>query len=267
MSAAPVTRRPDWFPRAIISGFVATLAMAILFFIAYGAAYALSSGIRFGPLGEWLRALTTNPVLNLAAASVYAAATVHLIIGIVFAVIYAYVFEPRGPGMGAVRGMWFALIPWALSVAIFLPLVGGGFFGSAIGAGPLPALGNLILHLVYGATLGAVYGPLGDVPADELSMTAPTDSIAVVRHYENTSARGILLGSILGGIVGAAIAIYQGLFGATPAEATTIAGLPPLLFVPLTAAIGLVLGALWGSIAGLTPGRVPAPGEHIYTVR
>ena len=40
---------------------------------------------------------------------------------------------------------------------IFLPLAGGGLLGLGLGAGPLPILGNLLVHLVYGVTLGFLY--------------------------------------------------------------------------------------------------------------
>src|SRR4029453_3635284 len=111
---------------------------------------------------QWLHALTNNQVLDFAATSLYAAAAVHLVVGVLWAILYAFYFEPRLPGAAWARGLTFSLIPWILSLAVFLPLVGGGLFGDAIGAGPLPAIGNLILHLGYGVTLGLIYGPLGD---------------------------------------------------------------------------------------------------------
>lgn len=65
----------------------------------------------------------------------------------------------------------FSLIPWAFSLVVFLPLVGGGFLGLGLGAGPLPILGNLLLHAVYGVTLGSVLG-LEDVAPDVSSSRA-----------------------------------------------------------------------------------------------
>ena len=141
----------------------------------------------------------------------------------------------------------------------FLPLVGGGFFGASLGAGPLPALGNLLLHLAYGATLGTMYGPVGDIPADELSRTAPADDPRLVEHYEQTAARGIMVGALAGGMAGIA--------GAVSRNGDLIMGVPPLVFVPLTAAIGLILGALWGSFVGLAPERTLSPAPHVYQGR
>ena len=53
--------------------------------------------------------------------------------------------------------MLFSLVPWLLSLLVFFPAVGGGLFGADLDAGPLPAIGNLVLHLIYGAILGTVY--------------------------------------------------------------------------------------------------------------
>lgn len=245
-------RRADWFPRAILSGFTATLVMAMLFFVAYGAAFLLSN-LQLNPrpgadtFSRWALALTNNQVLDLAGISLYAAATLHLIIGMIFALAYAYYFEPILPGNGPVKGMWFSLIAWALSVVAFLPIVGGGFLGANLGAGPLPALGNLLLHLAYGAALGAMYGPLGDIPADELSRSAPADDPDLVRHYEQATAKGIMFGAVVGTVAGIGGALAHNEPGAL------ILGVPPLVFVPLTAVVGLIIGALWGSFIGLVP--------------
>ena len=72
--------------------------------------------------------------------------------------------------------MQFALIPAA--VPHHLPAAdGGGLLGMNIGAGPLPILGNLILHLVYGAVLGSAYAEaaedwLDDTDVDRVNAAA-----------------------------------------------------------------------------------------------
>jgi hypothetical protein len=243
--------RPDWLPRAILSGFVATVAMAILFFVAYGAA-RIASQIQLSPnrgastFTEWLQALTSNQVLDIASGSLYLAAALHLFVGVVWAAVYAYFFEPRLSGPDWLRGVIFAFVPWVLSIVVFLPLVGGGLFGLTIGAGPLPVIGNLILHFAYGATLGALYGPLGDIPADNLSRTAPMDEAAVTAHYEQAAARGIAIGGIAGSIVGIVAAIVVGMNATQPDG-----GGAALALVPITMVVGLIFGGLWGSISGL----------------
>ena len=93
--------------------------------------------------------------------------------------------------------MRFSLILWLLSLTIFLPLMGGGFFGMSTGAGPLPIVGNLILHLVYGAVLGTSYAEatedwLDDTEVDRLNAAAA----------ERGAAGGILVGVVAGLIAG-----------------------------------------------------------------
>ena len=101
-------------------------------------------------------ALVNNPVAERTADGVLLAIGANLAMGLLLALVYARYVEPRLSGASWWRGMQFALVPWLLSLIIFLPLMGGGLLGMNIGAGPLPILGNLILHLVYGAVLGVL---------------------------------------------------------------------------------------------------------------
>jgi len=251
---APMRRLPvDWLPRAIVSGFIASVVMSITFFIAYGLARIVST-VELSPrrgaatFRDWMEALTNNQVLDLAATSLYTAGAVHLAVGVLWAVLYAYSFEPRLPGPGWLRGITFSLIPWVLSLAVFLPVVGGGFFGAAIGAGPIPALGNLILHLAYGATLGAIYGPLGDIPADQFPYAGATDDPRVVAHYEQGAAKGIVFGALIGALIGAVGAV------STQFQPNALVlGVPAFAFIPVTAVLGATFGGFLGSFAGLAP--------------
>jgi hypothetical protein len=89
------------------------------------------------------------------------------------------------------------LIPWILSLLIFLPLMGGGVLGLDIGAGPLPIVGNLILHLVYGVVLGASYAEatedwLDDTEVDHIHAAAA----------ERGAATGVVAGLIIGAVAG-----------------------------------------------------------------
>lgn len=78
----------------------------------------------------------------------------HFMIGTVLALGYAAIFASRLPGAPAVRGATFSLIPWLMAQLIVMPLMGMGLFsGSMLAAG-----GSLMGHLVYGLTLGVVYG-------------------------------------------------------------------------------------------------------------
>jgi hypothetical protein len=247
-------QRVDWLPRSVLAGFIASVLMGIAFFIAYGLAIALGSVTLASRRGAeefhgWVMALTHNPLIDLASAALYAAGALHLAIGVVLALMYGAIVEPRLIGPGWVRGLMFAMIPWVLSLVVAFPLLGAGMFGSALGAGPLPAIGNLILHLVYGASLGVVYGPLGDLPADSLSATAPRDDTEITAALERAGAAGVMVGAGLGAAVGL---IATRLPGALPQDG----GLAPAFALVFGA---VVLGAAFGAAVApfMSPGGSP----------
>ncbi|TME99772.1 MAG: DedA family protein [Chloroflexi bacterium] len=61
----------------------------------------------------------------------------------------------RGPDW--LRGLTFALLPTVTSWLVVLPALGAGPLGLGLGAGLVPAAGELVRHLLYGAALGLVY--------------------------------------------------------------------------------------------------------------
>ncbi|MBI3659897.1 hypothetical protein HY230_05430 [Candidatus Acetothermia bacterium] len=81
----------------------------------------------------------------------------HAMIGIVLALVYAYVFASTLPGPGWVRGMIYGLGPWLMAQLVIMPMMDMGLFASATGSA-LPALASLLGHLVYGLVVGGIYG-------------------------------------------------------------------------------------------------------------
>jgi len=239
-------------PRSVVSGFIATLASASAFVVSYGTAlvgrWIGSADTGTGAFGDWMSGLASNRVLDLAAAGLPFAIAAHLVIGVGWALAYARYAESRLRGPHWLRGATFALAPWAVSQTIILPLVGGGLFGSAMGAGPLPALGSLLLHLGYGVVLGLMYGPLGDLPALTESRDETVDEQSLAIHYQEGAARGILLGAIAGSAAGGVLTMAAG--------SATILGASPVLLVPVAMAIGASFGSFWGSLEGML---APAP--------
>lgn len=249
--------RPGWLPRALVSGFIASAVMLFAFIVSYGIGLVLA-GV---PLAErrgaeaiqaWFYGLTHNALLDLASESLYAAVSVHFTVGLVWAVVYARVAEPRLRGPSWAKGAIFSLVPWLLSLTVFLPIVGAGFFGSALGAGPLPIIGNLILHLVYGVTLGLVYSPLGDIDVERLVEREPSHLPEVdvdawaMASSEAMAARGLVIGIALGVVVG-----VVGVLAAQVQPGARLLGLEPLAFVLATALFGGAFGGLIGSLVGL----------------
>src|SRR5262249_20397552 len=194
--------RAGWFPRAIVSGLSASLTTLFGFILAYGLAMALLAlldrgGLGATLLGQWLSALTHNRVLDIGLASLYVAAARYFAGGLLWAVLYARLAEPYLPGPDWWRGLLFAAVPALVSLVVVLPLLGGGLFGLALGAGPLPLLGNLLLHVVYGTTLGLIYGPFGDRSAETLGPDDDEDRRAMAAA-ERVAARLTLVGGLVG---------------------------------------------------------------------
>lgn len=88
----------------------------------------------------------------------------HFMIGVVLALIYAFVFYSILPGPPIVRGLIFSLVPWLMAQLLVMPMMmvlngmpfsAGIFSGSAI-----MAMGSLLGHLVYGFGVGLIYKPV-----------------------------------------------------------------------------------------------------------
>ena len=228
-------RREDWITDSLLSGFVATFAMGIVLGIAYGLAEYIgdANGSR---VAQWFYALDHNVITDRTGNSVYLALGLNLIMGLVFALLYG-AFEQRLPGRaGAMRGMIFSLLPWLLSILVFFPIMDGGIFGKDLHAGPLPVIGNLILHLVYGAVLGLTYHVDLDAWLD--GSQEDRDSAIVLQKF---AAYGLLAGGVVGAIAG--LLVRDNLRDIMNSGLTVICGV----------LVGGAIGALIGSFVAEGP--------------
>jgi hypothetical protein len=222
---------------ALLAGFVASVAMVLAFGVAFAVALILGR-LPIPVIGGWFRGLTSNALIDLAGPNLYAATAVFFIGGVLWAVLYGLVFEPRLSGPGWQRGLKFALVPWLFSLVVVLPVVGGGFLGLGLGAGPLPVLGNLVLHAVYGATLGSIFSSADSV-VDRPSHEAFDDDLRLGHLSEVGAARGVVAGLIVG--------VLAGLVAATLLQLGD--GFNPLAIAVATALMGAGFGGFIGSIA------------------
>ncbi len=254
--------RERWLSDAIIAGFVAigtsTAALMIAYVLANGASNSQGDVLR-----QWLYQLTHNKVVEFSGGSPAYALALHVVVGIIWALVYARVIEWNrrldwwiGHGPGWERGMRFAILPWLVSLLVLLPAAMVNMLGWALSAGPLVPLGNLILHLIYGFTLGQLYDSSADEIAagSDLTYEEPLQAAAVA-HSQDLGAAGIVVGGIVGALVGVGLAII----------------LPPVLpnvdFGGWEAALavggilaGGAVGGIVGSFAGL-PQTPPDPVE------
>jgi hypothetical protein len=236
--------REDWLRAGVLAGFLATFAMTIVLLAAYWLASAIGSADG-GVLQRWCWALVNNPVAERTADGVVLAIGANLAMGLLLALVYARYAEPRLHGPNWWRGMQFSLIPWLLSLVIFLPLMGGGLFGMDIGAGPLPILGNLILHLVYGAVLGISYPEASEDWLDDTDVDRVNAAAA-----ERGAAVGLVAGLVPGLVLGWLIAPAFGDLVGRPATAIGVAF--------IGAVIGLAIGSFVGMGRAQGPARDPA---------
>lgn len=233
-------RRPDWLPVGVIAGLTGTTILTIGLMFSYEIARLIGSNSSSASFFEnWLWSLTHNPATDTARVNLPLALILNFGAGILFGVVYAGWIEPRLRGAGWRRGATFAVLPWLFSVVIFLPLMGAGFLGIRLHAGPLPVIGNLLLNLAYGVTIGAVYA----IEQWQTESGRPADSgeQRTLDRSQRASVIGIAFGMVCGGLIGQIWA------------STLSPGQDPLLVAVVAAIIGTFIGFMLGSFAGLTP--------------
>jgi MFS family permease len=226
-------RRADWLGDSIVSGFLATFAMSVVMAAAFGLAQVIGdqNGSR---IEQWFWALTHNPVIETTQNAIVLAIGVNLLMGIVWALVYGYDAEPRLSGPGWRKGMLFSLGPWLLSIFAFFPIMDGGILGKDIHAGPLPVIGNLILHLVYGAVLGSIYA---------IDLEAWLDGSEADRNHAEAQQRGAAFGTVAGMVIGLAVGWLLG----------------PSLDDVGSRGLIILIGALTGGALGLAAGSLAGP--------
>lgn len=205
----PVRPRPDWLPRSIVSGFCASALMLSALCLAYMSTLLLSRWLApasgadsfWSNAGNWTTNLAHNSLVTTSLHIAWLAVILHFFIGVAFAMAYAAWAEPRMALHSWQKGLVFAMAPFLLSVIVFFPLAGAGPFGLMLGAGPLPFFGNLALHVIYGVSLGILYGPVGDaITPAETTVMQPESRLA------EGALRGGAFGIVLGSVLGLAIA-------------------------------------------------------------
>ncbi len=223
--------RFDWLRASIASGFIATFAMTVCLAIAYAIANGLGDA-NGNAIQRQLEALSANELTRGVGDTFAVGMVLNLAMGLLWAMVYARWVEPRLTGPGWRRGTMFSIIPFSLSILVFFPIAGIGILGIDANAGILPVLGNLILHLVYGAVLGTIYA------IDARSGVGSQRDTEANTNSERAAAFGVVIGGIAGVIVGFAVGpMFDELAdGAVIALAGALTG----------AAIGMLIGSFLG---------------------
>lgn len=141
------------YARAIVAGFVATVVLSVLMLIkgAMGMLPQMNVIHMLAGMAHARMGLPASPLVGWIA---------HFFIGTVLWGIGFALLQPVLPGSSAVRkALSFSVLAWLLMMLVPLPMAGAGLFGLKMG--PMAPVMTLVLHLIWGAVLGAVYGRLG----------------------------------------------------------------------------------------------------------
>lgn len=80
----------------------------------------------------------------------------HFVIGtVLWGLLYA-ALDTKLPGPYWLRGAIFATGAWFIMMVMLMPMAGAGLFGLSLGM--MAPVATLMLHWIYGAVLGGVYG-------------------------------------------------------------------------------------------------------------
>jgi hypothetical protein len=224
MDSKPIEQpQGDWLARSYVCGYFASTAMLIVLMVAFMGMLILS-----GTDASWAQSLTNNTLTVAAKNSPFTSITLHFMAGVLLAIGYGAFFHNKVKGPSWQKGLVYAMGPFLISVLVFFPIVGAGVLGFQLGAGPLPLMGNLILHVAYGITLGVTYGFLTEM-----------DSQVV-----ESSAKKAAMGLTVGGALGFGIAFLMAGGSAGPL------GINHAWFQMSGALVGSALGCLIGVVSG-----------------
>ena len=76
----------------------------------------------------------------------------HFMIGIILAGGYALV-KSYLPGAGWLRGILYSIAPWLMAQLVVMPMMGMPLFSDTAAI----AMGSLVGHVIYGASVGYIY--------------------------------------------------------------------------------------------------------------
>ncbi|PPD42253.1 MAG: hypothetical protein CTY15_12505 [Methylocystis sp.] len=131
--------------KGMAAGFVATVILSILMMV--------KSRMGLMPELDVIAMLTGM----MAAPTPLAGWIGHFAIGaILWGGLFAWL-DPSLPGSSHwLKGAYFGIGAWILMMVLVMPMAGAGFFGLSLGV--MAPIMTLVLHLVFGAALGGVYG-------------------------------------------------------------------------------------------------------------
>ena len=136
--------------KGVIAGFIATIALSVLM-VLKGMMPQMNAIKMLTAMAHGMMGTPLIPIVGW---------LLHFMIGsLLWGTLFSVLFE-RLPSQTAIfKGLIFGTAAWVLMMILVMPMAGAGMFGLHLGLGA--PIATLVLHWVYGAVLGAVYGKLG----------------------------------------------------------------------------------------------------------
>ena len=135
--------------KGIVAGFAATAALSMIM-IAKGIMGLMPQLNVIAMLGSMMNTTTTFGW------------AVHLMIGIIaWGIGFAVAYNILPGRSNLTKGVSFGIAAWLMMMLAIMPMAGAGLFGLKLGM--MAPVMTFMLHVIYGAVLGFVFGRLGSV--------------------------------------------------------------------------------------------------------
>lgn len=138
--------------KGIYAGFIATVALSVLMVIKsmLGMLPNMNAIKMLASMAHGFVGTPMSPLIGW---------ILHFAIGVVlWGVLFALLYYRIPTRQSYLKGLLFGTAAWLLMMLIVMPMAGAGLFGLHIGPGA--PIATLVLHWIYGAILGAVFGRL-----------------------------------------------------------------------------------------------------------
>jgi uncharacterized membrane protein YagU involved in acid resistance len=133
-------------PKGLLAGLAATIVLSLL--MGMKAMMGVMPQLDIAKMLAGMMGAPDMPIIGWIA---------HFVIGIVVYGIAIAVLDSKLPGTSRVgHGVMLGVIGWLIMMVVLMPMAGAGLFGMNMGV--MAPLMTLVLHLIFGAVLGWVYG-------------------------------------------------------------------------------------------------------------
>ena len=133
-------------PKGLMAGLVATIVLTVLMVIK--SMMGLMPELDLPKMIAGMMGAPDMPIIGWA---------VHFMIGLVLYGVAIALLDARLPGRSHVgHGVMLGLVGWLIMMIMLMPMAGAGLFGMKLGI--MAPMMTLVLHLIFGATLGWIYG-------------------------------------------------------------------------------------------------------------